>query len=296
MASVYKKQNDEEALKFLYTAKRKYSLLKFLNNIKFCWMVVVVALTITISKSSPNDLLFSLTYREIEIALAAINIFVVVVASPIKMLLNKYQEYIANIQQCFDAYCFNDDDAKVKIIDKDASLSYEQRSSILACNLPEDCSKLINWYKNYSTLSLYEQILHSQRENISWSNKLKFVFLIAHIIMLVICLCFLFPIVKKELDVGVIAILSSCVVFLRYSVNAIFNICYDLYFLRKIKNISNSINEKKIQKTKLISLQKNIYDYRKTNYQVPDLFYEFSRNHMQNFFNRIANVKRQGNV
>ncbi len=296
MVSVYEKQNDKDALKFLYTAKRNYSLLKFLSSINFCWIIVVVSLTIVISNSSPDDLLFSLTYREIEIALVAINIIVVVVASPIKMLLNKYQEYIANVQQCFDAYCFNDDNAKIEIIDKDASLSYEQRSSILACNLPEDCSKLINWYKNYSTLSLYEQILHSQRENIDWSNGLKVVFLITHIIMLAAFLFVLFPFAKKELDVSTVAMLSSCVVFLGYSVDAIFNISHDLYFLHKIKKISNLIDEKKIQKAKLVSLQKNIYEYRKTNYQVPDMFYEFLRNRMQDFFNRKAYVKRRGNV
>ena len=241
MASVFDKQNKTESLKFLYVAKKNYSILKMLSNIKFCWIIVVVILTIAISKSSSNDLLFSFSYGEIEIALAAINIFVIVIANPVKILLRKFQEYIANVQQCFDACCFNDDDEKVKIIDKDASLSYEQRSNILACNLPENCSKLINWYQNYSSLSINEQILHSQRENISWSNILKIIFLIVHIAMLIVCLFFLIPLVKKELDVEIIAILSSFVVFLEYSVNAIFNISYDLWFLHKIKRMSNSI-------------------------------------------------------
>lgn len=296
MASIYEKQNERESLKFLWMAQKHYSRLKILKEIKFFWIVVVTILTVKISNSSPEEVLLGFTYRELEMALIGINCVVILIANPANMLLKKYQEYAANIQQCFDACCFNNSNVNIEIINKEAYLSHDQRSDILACELPEDCSKLINWYENYTKCPFLEQILYSQRECLKWSEWLKIVYLIVYIAMFGAFLFVLTPYLEKEFSVEFFAILSNGAVLLEHTVDAIFNISYDFYSLRKVRTLSNSIDVKNIHKTKLQALQKSIYDYRKTNYQVPDFIYCFFRNHLQDFFRRKARVLREGNV
>lgn len=302
MANVYEKQNSENALKYVYTVKSKFSNLKFAKEIEFWWVVAASILSILISYHEPEEICFLLNYEKIEFLLVAINIFVLLLSNPLNLYLSKRQEYAANIQQCFDALCYNDENAKIQIIDKDSYLSEDQRSDVLTNELPKDLSKLRNWYHDYSSRPLFEQILFSQKESYKWSNKLKVVFLVVYIITCILYLSFIFLYFGVKIDVKFVAILSSCMIFLEHCINAFYNIVCDLHSLHGIKKYAESITAKDPQNPtkndiqKLVFLQSKIYDYRKSNYQVPDVLYKVFRNSMQLFFKKKAQVLNEGNV
>lgn len=302
MANVYEKQNSENALKYVYTVKSNFSNLKFAKEIEFWWVVAASILSILISYHEPEEICFLLNYEKIEFLLVAINIFVLLLSNPLNLYLSKRQEYAANIQQCFDALCYNDENAKIQIIDKDSYLSEDQRSDVLTNELPKDLSKLRNWYHDYSSRPLFEQILFSQKESYKWSNKLKVVFLVVYIITCILYLSFIFLYFGVKIDVKFVAILSSCMIFLEHCINAFYNIVCDLHSLHGIKKYAESITAKDPQNPtkndiqKLVFLQSKIYDYRKSNYQVPDVLYKVFRNSMQLFFKKKAQVLNEGNV
>ncbi|MBO7549987.1 MAG: hypothetical protein J6T62_00470 [Fibrobacter sp.] len=302
MANVYEKQNSEKALKYVYTAKKKFSKLKFAKEIEFWWVVVASIMSILISYHEPEEICFYLNYEKIELLLVVINIFVLLLSNPLNLYLSKRQEYAANIQQCFDALCYNDENAKIQIIDKDSYLSEDQRSDVLTNVLPKDRSKWENWYHDYSSRPLFEQILFSQKESYKWSNKLKVAFLVVYIITCIIYLSFIFLYFGIKIDVKFVAILSSCIIFIEHCINAFYNISCDLYSLHSIKKYAESIDVKDPQNPtkkdiqQLVFLQSKIYDYRKSNYQVPDLLYQIYRKSLQNFFEKKAQVLNEGNV
>lgn len=302
MASVYEKQNNEDALKYVYTAKKKFSRLKYAKEIEFCWVVLASILSILVSYHGPSEKIFILSYECLEILLVAINIVVLLLSNPLDLFMSKKQEYAAKIQQCFDALCYNDETAKIQIIDKDSYLSEDQRSDILTNELPKDRSNWENWYHDYSFRPLSEQILFSQKESYKWSNKLKMAFLIVYIIVCILYLSIVFLCFGVKFDVKFVALLSSCMIFFEHSVNAIYSIICDLHSLYGIKKYAESINIKNPQCPnrndiqKLVTLQSKIYDYRKSNYQVPDWLYKCFRNSMQHFFEKKAKVLTKGDI
>ena len=183
-------------MQMLLCAQRKeYSRVKTGEKWLFVISVVVVtSFTLWVAFTDDPDIMSTLT---------VLNTVIIFSREKIKDYFDGKQEFAAKIQQYFDSCCYNEVYGK-KIIDGQLLFSNSEIAEIQAKVKNDDLSAFVDW-------SPEEQILYSQRENLSWDYKLRSFYKNTVIaILLLILFGLIFYGIKSDATVGKMCALTSC--------------------------------------------------------------------------------------
>ena len=286
MASVYEKQNEPEMQMLLCAQRKEYSRVKTGEKWLFVISVVVVtSFTLWVAFTDDPDIMSTLT---------VLNTVIIFSREKIKDYFDGKQEFAAKIQQYFDSCCYNEVYGK-KIIDGQLLFSNSEIAEIQAKVKNDDLSAFVDWYPDYRNRSPEEQILYSQRENLSWDYKLRSFYKNTVIaILLLILFGLIFYGIKSDATVGKMCALTSCfLVIVESAWDCILRNKKDLMRLKKIfqkfkeTEIEVCANKRGIQK-KLSDLQNMIFAHRKECFLIPDFVYNLRKKRYQEIADATA--------
>lgn len=286
MPSVFEKQNEPEMQMLLCAQRKEYSRVKKGELWLFIVSVVIITgFTLWVAFTDDPDIMSVLTI---------LNMVIIFSREKIKIFFDGKQEHAAKIQQYFDSCCYNDVYGK-KIIDGQSLFSNSEIAEIQAKVKNENLAPFVNWYSDYRNRSSEEQILYSQKENLSWDCKLRYFYKITIISILILILAgLIFYGIKSDATIGKICALTSCfLVIVESAWDCILRNKKDLGRLEKIfeefKETEKEVcaNKKGVQK-KLSDLQNMIFVHRKECFLVPDFIYNLRKNAYQKIADATA--------
>ena len=286
MASIYEKQNEPELQMLLCAQRKEYGRVKTGEMWLFVVSVIIVTgFTLWVTFTDDPDIMSVLT---------VLNMVLIFSRENIKKFFDGKQEFAAKIQQYFDSCCYNDVYGK-KIIDGQSLFSNSEIAEIQAKEKNEDLTPFVDWYSDYRNRSPEEQVLYSQKENLSWDYKLRCFYKNTVIaILLLILFGLIFYGIKSGATVVKMCALTSCfLVIVESAWDCILRNIKDLKRLERIfekfkeTEIEVCANKRGIQK-KLSDLQNMIFAHRKDCFLIPDFVYKLRKNAYQEIADATA--------
>lgn len=204
----------------------------------------------------------------------------------LRLFIKRYKFYGAGLQQYFDEFVFGLKNSCRKYIPP-KKLTFEQRLSLLKKYEKKDNAPFVNWYSDYSSLPYEKAVYYCQKENIRWDKKLREKYIAGLVISLfIIILAFVIhAIFYNKSTNDLIAILVSIAPVFSYLIHGIIKLCKDLNnqknILSCIENIETKMTSSKKIWDEVEELQVEIFKYRKTNYLIPNWFYNLFRKSIQ---------------
>ena len=207
-----------------------------------------------------------------------LSIFALIFENEINNSKKEKKILAATIQQEFDVVVYSMKWDK-KLFGKQKDLTSEiADASQKIMNNEREKELLCNWYPmKVDELSLEDGILACQKLNISWDTKLRkrYKFCLRAIFGSIIvfqCIMYINDPLYDFLCSGLLPMLST----LMWIKGTIGNITNDL---KLVESISTSVSSvKKKTKDELAFIQRDIFDYRKSQTKIPDWFYKLYKN------------------
>lgn len=282
MISIYEKQNEDKLIKCLFAQRKEYTFVKRLKSIKIFVSVVLVTILTVLDGIFQNDMLSSM--------LTLSTIILLIFTKYFDNFVAKHQRYAARIQQYIDATCFNCVSGQKLISEKNIFVDSEIAEIISSVKL-EDCSKVRNWYSNYSKLSAYKQILFSQKENIRWDRKVRiYCCRILKIFMALIFLGIVFyGIILDEKFNQLMRYSSFLLIIVDCLLDSIHKLTEDVKRLEKMSirlNNLECLQEENLED--VVCFQDIIYEHRQQCFLIPDFIYSLRKRNYQKSENMIA--------
>ena len=282
MISIYEKQNEDKLIKCLFAQRKEYTFVKRLKSIKIFVSVVLVTILTVLDGIFQNDMLSSM--------LTLSTIVLLIFAKYFDNFVAKHQRFAARIQQYIDATCFNCVSGQKLISEKNIFVDSEIAEIISSVKL-EDCSKLRNWYSNYSKFSAYKQILFSQKENIRWDRKVRISY--CRILKIFMALIFLgivfYGIILDEKFNQLMRYSSFLLIIVDCLLDSIHKLTEDVKRLEKMSIKLNNLE--RLQEENLedvVGFQDIIYEHRQQCFLIPDFIYSLRKRNYQKSENMIA--------
>ena len=282
MISIYEKQNEDKLIKCLFAQRKEYTFVKRLKSIKIFVSVVLVTILTVLDGIFQNDMLSSM--------LTLSTIVLLIFAKYFDNFVAKHQRFAARIQQYIDATCFNCVSGQKLISEKNIFVDSEIAEIISSVKL-EDCSKLRNWYSNYSKFSAYKQILFSQKENIRWDRKVRISY--CRILKIFMALIFLgivfYGIILDEKFNQLMRYSSFLLIIVDCLLDSIHKLTEDVKRLEKMSIKLNNLE--RLQEENLedvVGFQDIIYEHREQCFLIPDFIYSLRKRNYQKSENMIA--------
>lgn len=282
MISIYEKQNEDKLIKCLFAQRKEYTFVKRLKSIKIFVSVVLVTILTVLDGIFQNDMLSSM--------LTLSTIVLLIFAKYFDNFVAKHQRFAARIQQYIDATCFNCVSGQKLISEKNIFVDSEIAEIISSVKL-EDCSKLRNWYSNYSKFSAYKQILFSQKENIRWDRKVRISY--CRILKIFMALIFLgivfYGIILDEKFNQLMRYSSFLLIIVDCLLDSIHKLTEDVKRLEKMSIKLNNLE--RLQEENLedvVGFQDIIYEHRQQCFLIPDFIYSLRKRSYQKSENMIA--------
>ena len=282
MISIYEKQNEDKLIKCLFAQRKEYTFVKRLKSIKIFVSVVLVTILTVLDGIFQNDMLSSM--------LTLSTIVLLIFAKYFDNFVAKHQRFAARIQQYIDATCFNCVSGQKLISEKNIFVDSEIAETISSVKL-EDCSKLRNWYSNYSKFSAYKQILFSQKENIRWDRKVRISY--CRILKIFMALIFLgivfYGIILDEKFNQLMRYSSFLLIIVDCLLDSIHKLTEDVKRLEKMSIKLNNLE--RLQEENLedvVGFQDIIYEHRQQCFLIPDFIYSLRKRNYQKSENMIA--------
>lgn len=265
---IAERQNTKKNICRLAAQRQLYNVVGWIDTVL---MVATVLLPLLYSFMSK----FVLNSVDIKTVIAIYSLLMLLVLWPLRNLKKNKRELAAAIQQEFDieVYQMPWDD---KLFGKRKNLNAEiaDASKKILDNAKEK-QKLYNWYApEVEALSIEEGIAACQKENFNWDAGLRkryrlFVKLILAIIIIIpICIC----LVKGQNVQELILKLYSLLPIFVWCANNINGLNEDLKRMIMIEKMVYSVEKKDI--SELQTIQKEIYNNRKTIIKIPNWFYD----------------------
>lgn len=276
--SIFERQNQQGIINAQKAAHYSY-----LNGKRVILVLAIVSIVIPIIS---NVLLLFFNNIILANILIVIGVCCFFGGEILRLFIKKYKFYGAGLQQYFDEFVFGLKNSCRKYIPP-KKLTFEQRLSLLKKYEKKDNAPFVNWYSDYSSLPYEKAVYYCQKENIRWDKKLREKYIVGLIIaLLVIVLAFVIHAIFYNKNTNeLIAILVSIAPVFSYLIHGVIKLFRDLKNQKDILNCIEEI-ETKITSTKKIwdeveELQIEIFNYRKTNYLIPDWFYKLFRKSIQ---------------
>ena len=279
MASVFEKQNEPEMQMLLCAQRKEYSKVKR-GRFWFLFASVIVVSTLTIWVAITDS-------SKVDSVLTVLNVGIIFLRERIMRIFDKRQEYAAQIQQYFDSSCYNAAIGK-KIINGESLFTDSRIAEIQAGVCHEDLSDFANWYSDYRSKPAEKQVLYSQRENLSWDEKLRLLYrtIIIILLTLVSSIIIIYGIKSSAPFEKMCALISCILAFIECAWDSIEKITRDLRRLNKLfaqyEETEKVVCSGKIGfHKKLSDLQNEIFIHRKESFLIPDFVYKLNKESYQ---------------
>lgn len=267
-------QNSDENIKILYSANYYYDIARRWRLVKFI-VYCIYFLSLLLFLLIPNQLFG---------ALSSFVAMLVIISS--KFFDYKYYHHRkigAEIQQYFDVNLFS-----FYINNKDKWGEIKTKSQILELLVSNEKQekRFENWYNFSNSTDLKEQIFYCQSQNIRWSKKLYSYYKTVMGCLTIFSFIFFVLLSIYVSSLNKMLVFASVIIpFIDYWVTVMIA-CNDsfekLSELEKEKEvIEQALQKKKLNINTLISLQYKIFNFRKSAYIIPNLFYNIMKANLQ---------------
>ncbi|TXJ33657.1 hypothetical protein EPJ69_04560 [Brachyspira aalborgi] len=273
-------QNREENIELLAAQRVLYNEARIYELLIFILTIVIPTLILFIKIFFENNNLFKEVSNIIPIITMLIYIFIYDKNKDIK---NK----AAYIQQLFDSKVYDINfGIKMEYIENSYTI-FEKSKKIL--NSKKEKNKLHNWYNidiRCNKLSSFKLILSCQIINIFWSKELKqkYINIISFIILIPILILLIINIKLYKINfiVSAISYMTPLISFFYINIKNVKNEIKELQNV--LSNIEIKLNSDNITEKDIIKIQNSIFEYRKNSVLIFNIFYNFYKNNIEQFF------------
>ena len=273
-------QNREENIELLAAQRILYNEARIYELLIFILTIVIPTLILFIKIFFENNNLF----KEVSNIIPIITMLIyILIYDKNKDIKNK----AAYIQQLFDSKVY-DINFGIKMEDIENSYTiFEKSKKIL--NSEKEKNKLHNWYHidiRCSKLSSFKLILSCQIINIFWSKELKqkYINIISFIILIPILILLIINIKLYKINF-IVSFISYITPLISYIYINKKNIKNEIKELQNIlSNIEIKLNSDNITEKDIIKIQNSIFEYRKNSVLIFNIFYNFYKNNIEQFF------------
>ncbi|MCM1566683.1 MAG: hypothetical protein FNP40_15470 [Dehalobacter sp. 4CP] len=278
---IYKQQNKRDMLLLLMAQQEFYNKAKKILYIGIILSTIGTAAFAVLTTKCSSDTVNALSIL-FSMILLAVNFCCGIIS-------NNLKEIGAKIQQTFD----------VKLYGMHMNfgiLNRDDIANVTADYASLDLKKVENWYSDYYSLSISEQIFHCQQENIRWDGKLRKNYLWFNIAacMILSVAILLIAILAKSSLFQFFAMLAWAIPIWQFFLNQCKDIYCDLGTLKELKNeyeliLNNKVNYSDSELyAQLETLQSFIFDHRKKAVLIPNWFYRCFQRKFQTHEDAIA--------